>query len=166
MNSFSKKELIIALILVPLWIAGYISAYRAEYAAINIIPDLFKMNSEEKALATGGAIYTLSQRINASLPLDPKVNTVYFFNPVEGGGYSKRLKYYLYPRKMVEVEPGSQIRISEMNSGDLAVIFTPAGSPDTGAEAALSGVVTLERVHESTDGSGRQAIYRIIKEGR
>ncbi|MBI1912528.1 MAG: hypothetical protein HYS21_11080 [Deltaproteobacteria bacterium] len=163
----SRKEYILAIILVPLWIIGGASIFKGELAAVKIIPALFGMSSDERA-GLSGPLYNLTQRLNSVVPATDKTTKIYFFVPPEQGKeeyYSGKISYYLCPRNVTMIKPGGEFDFNTIKKGDYLLVFTPASLMNSGFESDLLSIISSSALYEFADEKGRQAIYRVERDG-
>ncbi|MFQ5735332.1 MAG: hypothetical protein ACE5GY_00535 [Thermodesulfobacteriota bacterium] len=147
-------------VLIILWLAGFIPAFRAEQASLRIVPELLGMGSVQREALGGGPIYELTSRMASLIPPGSRI---FFFNPPVASAkhYSGKARYYLYPTPIIEVNSGDNLKPSDFRNGDYLVFFIPRAFAGTSFEAELTSVVRSRNIYGVTGKKGRQAIYMV-----
>lgn len=164
MKGFLKNRSSLLLLLLPLWLLGASGLFKAEFISLKFIKELFSSGAENGPL-TLKPIDRLANRAEAVIPAQARV---FFFNPYpftspKGGFYAGRLRYQLYPRKMVFVDPGQEFDIQTIRKGSFVIFLSPSEDPNT-MERDLSLFLGLERLYSYEDSRGGQAVYRVAGE--
>lgn len=164
MKGFLKNRSSLILLLLPLWLLGASGLFKAEYLSLKFL-SVMLLNSSELESITLKPIDRLSNKAETVIPAQ---SSVFFFNPYpftspKGGFYAGRLRYQLYPRKMVFVDPGQEFDVSTIKKGSFVIFLSPSEDPNT-MERDLSMFIGLERLYSYEDSRGAQAVYRVSAE--
>lgn len=153
---------IIEVFLLTLWLAGSIPVFMAEGMVWKHL--LHSEESELKAFPIDWPLYDL---LNKTLSIVSEDSALYYFNSIGGAGgtyYSALLQYYLYPRKVVVVNPGNEVLMSDILKSNYILFYMPYGFKSTGVESAINTTPVARLIYKSEVGA-YQAIYGIEKTG-
>ncbi|MBI5562511.1 MAG: hypothetical protein HY894_06650 [Deltaproteobacteria bacterium] len=161
-NGGYRLKDILLLALVPVWAIGSISLFRAEAKTLGLTPSILKMTEDELNYAVSGPVYDLTAEVSLRLPGG---GPVYLLTPpdeAEAGVAAGKARYYLYPRRVIEVPYAEAESLRGLRPGDCLVFYMPARYRD----AALDGLLSafgFEKSYDYADAKGRQGIY--VKRG-
>lgn len=160
-----RIELLTAIVLIVLWVAGSFSALRAEVSLLKSSPEKFKMSYYEKKLAMDGPVFTL---VRKAMPLMSKDDKVFFFNPAvgdRGAYYYSKLRYYLAPIHVVEFKSPEHLQRETILEYDYLLSYIPKGLNTAYIDAILNEYPFLKPISIDIVQDGSQAIYMVGKDG-
>ena len=141
---------------------GSVPVFKAEGMVWKVL--LHSEENVQKAFSVDWPLYDL---LNRTVSISSKQNVVYYFNSmigVAGLYYVSVIQYYLYPRKVVVVNPGDEVKMSDILNSDYILFYMPHGFTTTGVESAISGIPEARLIYKS-DAGAYQVIYSIKKKG-
>lgn len=153
---------IIGIFSITLWLITSIPVFKAEGMVWKHL-----LHSKESVFKTFSVDWPLYDLLNKTRSMVSEESVLYYFNSVGGEGgiyYSALLKYYLYPRKVVVVNPGDEVKMADILKSDYILFYMPHGFKATGVESAISSIPVARLIYKS-DADAYQAIYGIEKTG-
>lgn len=160
--SEQKIKHIIGIFSITLWLITSMPAFKAEGLVWKQI-----FSSKESAFKAFSVDWPLYDFLNKTCSMVSEESALYYFNSIGGEGgtkYSALLKYYLYPRKVVVVNPGDEVKMADILKSDYILFYMPHGFKATGVESAISNIPVARLIYKS-DADAYQAIYGIEKTG-
>lgn len=156
----------ILLALLPAWLIGSAALLKAQWKGAGLVMSLISEPGMKEA-ATLKPVDRLALSADGLVPTGSKV---FFFNPYPsdsptGGFYAGRLRYQLYGRSLVVLDPGQEFDFMSLGRGDFLMFITPAGQPG-GLEGELKAFMGLDELYSARDGRGGSvALYRVARGG-
>ena len=153
---------ILGIFLITLWLIGSTPVFIGEGMVWKHL-----LHSEENALKAFSVDWPLYDFLNKTRSIFSEESALYYFNSIGGEGgtyYSALLKYYLYPRKVIVVNPGDEVRMAYILKSDYILFYMPHGFETTEVESAISNIPVARLIYKSDTGA-YQAIYGIEKTG-
>src|SRR3972149_11003786 len=159
MSESLKSKLL--LLLLPLFLFGALALLRAEWRGINVAW-LLNSGKVDVEASTLEPVDRLALKAEELLPRDAKA---FFFNPFpsngpKGGFYEMRLRYQLYPRKFVVIDPGKEFDFRSILKGDYVLFINPAEEPYS-MERDMRSAFGLVELYSRADRSGGVSLYRV-----
>ncbi len=151
----------ILLLLLPLFLLGAISLLRAEWQGLNVAW-LLKSGKVDVEASTMNPFDRLALKAEELLPKDARA---FLFNPFpsdspKGGFYEMRLRYQLYPREFVVIDPGQEFDFRSIRKGDYVLFINPAEEPYS-MEGKMRSSFGLFELYSRSDKSGVVSLYRV-----
>lgn len=149
------------LLLLPLFLLGAMHLLKAEREGVRIawLLDSGKVDVEASTLKPVDRLALKAEG------LTPKDARIFFFNPFpsngpKGGFYEMRLRYQLYPRRLVVIDPGQEFDFNSIQRDDYVLFINPAEEPYS-MERDMRSAFGLEELYSRTDDSGVSSLYRV-----
>lgn len=158
------KELILAVILLALWLIGYRATFNAELKGVKNFKLYTSMTSEQKRLAYDGVAYILAKEAMAVAPED---SSIYFINIADfplSVWLSIKVRYHLYPRKIVEVESEDKVNIEEALGAGTIMLFVQHGKKLSSATREVIHTPSFKVIRLSHSEKGLFAVIAARKE--
>jgi hypothetical protein len=140
------------------WQICAIPLYQAEWKGARLAADLLFKSADDRRAYADGPIYLV---LKVAQELVPAEHSVMFVNPAteaQGEYYEGKVKYYLWPRRIVFVKLGDAFDFQMVSNLDAIVLFDPRGVP-AGPVAVLDRLSFFTKAFESSAGRTYQAIY-------
>jgi hypothetical protein len=140
------------------WQVCAIPLYRAEWKGTGLAADLLFKSADDRRAYADGPIYFILQVAQELVPPD---HSIIFVNPdtqARGEYYEGKVKYYLWPRRLVFVKPSDPFEPRTVSNVDAVVLFDSRGVP-AGPVAVLDRLPFFTKAFESSRGPTYQALY-------
>ena len=149
------------LLLLPLFLFGALALLRAEWRGVKIAW-LLNSGKVDVEASTLKPVDRLALKTEELLPKDARA---FFFNPFpsngpKGGFYEMRLRYQLYPRKLVVIDPGQEFDFKSIQRGDFVLFINPAEEPYS-MERDMRSAFGLVELYSRADNAGMVSLYRV-----
>jgi hypothetical protein len=154
----SRRDTALVIILLTLWMIGGYPLLKAEITTYKLLPEILRMGPQQRANLVGGPIYSLSQESRTLIPRD---STIAFLSPPKVRDvYTGRLRYYLYPSKIIPVIATDKEKMIKMKESDYILSFYPKNIPNP-----MDALIESEniKVYDHVDQSGHQSIFKVRK---
>lgn len=157
-----KKQNIIGIVLISIWILAASSALRGEVRLVSISPAFLRMDYSDKKAIVGGDIYYLGHKADSIIPASSPVLFVNLSRERSTAFISQMLMYCVAPRNIFEVR--SLDALGDVRVSDYDYLLFHSFKP---ADAfAFSGLYPdlLNTLYSNRTGSGFYALYE-VREG-
>ena len=151
------RGLLVGIPALVIWLVGALTLFEAEIAAVGIIPEFLKAGSSERKAIAGGPVYKFSLSAETLIPVEATVHL--FTPPDESDYYGGKLRYYLYPRKVLVSRPEAP-DTSGVSEGDYIILYLPEKFPHRTLESRLRRAFRIESVYHRIDDGWRTTVLR------